>query len=354
MNEHVLVRASVTFHDVAVYFSEEEWQLLEEWQKELYRNVMKEIHAALISLGYRILNTEVLLRIKGEEKPPFQNEDAEGRHGTNDPSTDYPGVKPDILLRIKHEEEPCHRNSHGSEREDCIDSPRTDIKQERESYSIHQESHNPTNDSEAPKPRRKQQYSGTCTKKWKLNESLLDITSENHMDIPCSQNTCNKQQKVKKKERKPPKDILPNYTGFERGFIKLIYPIQRQTVLQRKRPYPCTECDKSFTKRAHLREHMGIHTGVRPYACPNCEKRFRKQCNLIVHQRTHTGEKPHKCNECGKSFSQTSNLFIHQKIHRGEKPFMCAECEKCFSRKAYLFQHQKIHAREKEKHLVAS
>ncbi|XP_029440326.1 zinc finger protein 773-like [Rhinatrema bivittatum] len=43
-------RASVTFSNVAAYFSEEEWEVLEERQKELYRGVMKEIHWILISL----------------------------------------------------------------------------------------------------------------------------------------------------------------------------------------------------------------------------------------------------------------------------------------------------------------
>lgn len=41
----------MTFVDIAVYFSAEEWKNLEEWQKELYNNLVKENYEALLSLG---------------------------------------------------------------------------------------------------------------------------------------------------------------------------------------------------------------------------------------------------------------------------------------------------------------
>ncbi|XP_078516750.1 uncharacterized protein LOC144781658 isoform X2 [Lissotriton helveticus] len=57
----------LTFHDIAACFSEEEWKLLNEWQEELYNNVMKEIEQTLISLGPRIASSVFSLRVKAKD-----------------------------------------------------------------------------------------------------------------------------------------------------------------------------------------------------------------------------------------------------------------------------------------------
>uniref|UniRef100_A0A452GXR3 KRAB domain-containing protein n=1 Tax=Gopherus agassizii TaxID=38772 RepID=A0A452GXR3_9SAUR len=41
----------LTFEEVAVWFSREEWEMLADWQKELYRAVMLENYENLFLLG---------------------------------------------------------------------------------------------------------------------------------------------------------------------------------------------------------------------------------------------------------------------------------------------------------------
>ncbi|XP_075056526.1 uncharacterized protein LOC142142547 [Mixophyes fleayi] len=93
-------QGSVTFHDVAACFSAEEWGVLEDWQRELYKKVMREIHSALEAMGYKIVNADVLLKIKDDDLKD------QGPVSAQQDSTTAPGqsISPDILLRIKQDE----------------------------------------------------------------------------------------------------------------------------------------------------------------------------------------------------------------------------------------------------------
>ncbi|KAK7802891.1 hypothetical protein U0070_011065 [Myodes glareolus] len=61
-----LAMESVSFEDVAVYFTWQEWQDLDLVQKLLYRDVMLENYSSLVSLGCCMIKPELILMLERE------------------------------------------------------------------------------------------------------------------------------------------------------------------------------------------------------------------------------------------------------------------------------------------------
>jgi len=65
---------SVSFRDVAVDFSRDEWQHLDLAQRNLYRDVMLETYSHLLSVGYEVPQPEVFMLEQGKEPWALQGE----------------------------------------------------------------------------------------------------------------------------------------------------------------------------------------------------------------------------------------------------------------------------------------
>ncbi|XP_075695671.1 uncharacterized protein LOC142661886 isoform X2 [Rhinoderma darwinii] len=89
----------IVFHDVAASFTEEQWLRLENWQRNLYKNVIREIHEAITALGYAITNPDVLFNIKKQDES-FIRIDCSSGERKEIPVGDHPN----ILIRIAAED----------------------------------------------------------------------------------------------------------------------------------------------------------------------------------------------------------------------------------------------------------
>ncbi|XP_077314070.1 uncharacterized protein LOC143934379 isoform X1 [Lithobates pipiens] len=131
----------ITFHDVVASFSEEQWMCLDNSQKEVYRNVMKDIHGTLLARGYTILNPSTAFHIKGRNES-FVRVDSHCAEMESSVDGDFP----DILMKIK--EEPIVGETQISQGDHCViyNPPSTFlppkssntalIKEEEEGFSI--------------------------------------------------------------------------------------------------------------------------------------------------------------------------------------------------------------------------
>ncbi|XP_069482355.1 zinc finger protein 614-like [Ambystoma mexicanum] len=389
----------VSFRDVAACFSEEEWNLLHEWQKDIYRNVMNEIHQALVSLGPVIATAVFSLSVtEKEELHLMGNRISERRHAANNFSGGRFG-NPEVSVKKKREkhvylknpQEEKERESHScrnpGEKQGCMPLHNDTFLRMEDKSAVRLDHLGADARASSAEPgsvislkiKQEDDTSSVAQLHCPQAQSLRRPTGDPVLMSVSSQSLASKQQFYYQKETDSEVAENPSGNGRRHRKVESASSIicNEKTTFKTLHEKATLEALQSTEKGASVRNsqwsdhdpeqrdeeapphetefmhpedstfYPGTSSLERLDTYSDCESNPWSANFLTCPTSTENDCRPYACPECMKRFKTKQHLTRHQRTHSGERPYHCTECEKSFSLKHHLIGHQRTHTGER-------
>lgn len=235
-----MLQDTVTFKDVAIDFSQEEWEWLNPAQRSLYRTVVLENYQNLVSVG-ACISKPSLISLLEHGKEPWE-------------------VKGQVTRSPVQGGESVQKTQELSLRQLAFDAVSVE-----NIASL---------GCESPTSGKKQQCKDLFDRQ-KMSQDIFNL-----------------------KETVTHKGTHTKEIGYKH--TESLQSVHLDSV--EENIYSHKTNKKSFSQNPKVRKYKKIWAGKNIFKCNECEKTFTHSSSVTVHQRIHTGEKPYKCIVCGKAF----------------------------------------------------